>query len=82
MSDQLGSTTWVGSWMKRARWKVSHFVRDDGSRILDPHLGVVIARTVCGKDVTVNAGLESEPTGIDTCDRCAACERRLPVVPK
>jgi hypothetical protein len=68
-------TTMSGQWMKRPRWKVSHFIRDDAQR--PRHLGNEVGMSACGKFVTIDEGLEYEPTGIDTCDRCNRCERRL-----
>ena len=64
----------IGEWVKRARWKASHFTLADQRTVW---LGKTTARTACGTFVSVDEGLKPEPTGIDTTKRCGRCERRL-----
>ena len=66
-----------GEWMKRARWKVSHFVRDDKRTVW---MGETTGWAACGSCVKIDEWLEPEPTGIDTVDRCGRCERRLAAI--
>lgn len=63
-----------GRWMKKHDWKVSHFVRDDQRT---KWLGDEVGRSACGCTISIDEHLGAEPTGIDTCDRCAGCELRL-----
>lgn len=62
-----------GEWVKRVKWKVSHFVLTDQRTMW---MGDVTARAACGKFVSVNDGLMPKPTSIDTADRCSKCEVR------
>lgn len=68
------NTTVNGQWMKRRRWKASHFVRADDQR--PRHLGNEVGQAACGCYVTIDEDLETEPTGIDTCERCEKCRAR------
>lgn len=64
-----------GHWVKKPRWKVSHFLRDDDQR--PRHFGNEVGQAACGVFITIDEHLGYEPTGIDTTDRCGKCERRL-----
>jgi len=65
----------TGRWVKKPRWRVSHYLPDSEDR--PRYFGHDVGRTVCGYSVTINDRLDNEPTGMDTTDRCERCERAV-----
>lgn len=63
-----------GKWVKKPRWGVSHYLRDD-ERVMVGRLfeARVTGLAACGAVIAVDEYLEDEPTGMDTCDRCERC---------
>lgn len=59
-----------GEWMKRASWKVSHFIREDKRTWWE---GRRTGWAACGSCVSVDAALKLDSQA----RRCDRCERRL-----
>lgn len=72
---ELSEVAVSGRWVKKPRWKVSHYLVDDDDRPL--FFGDEEGRAACGHTVTITEHLEYEPTGIDTCNRCTRCEQAI-----
>jgi hypothetical protein len=66
-------TDFGGEWVKRPRWRVSHFALAGTTTVWAMGAQQL---TACGKHIAVDEDLEPEPTGIDTADRCPRCRAK------
>jgi hypothetical protein len=58
---------WTSGWVRKPRWKVSHYLRDQDQR--PRHRDHDVGRTVCGSFILLDEHLVSG-SGNDLCQRC------------